>query len=108
MGKKKYMPVFKGIKNDQMREVKCTENTLEHTWETVPENPALGGCSHRGLHTTGDSDSSAKSCNPVAKCSCSELSYESRHFPYPVLCQRLSNNKAYKKGKLHKEMKGAD
>lgn len=83
-----------------MKELKYTENLLEHTWETETENPAQGICSHKGLHTTGDSDSSAKSCTPVAKCCCSELSYENRHFPYPVSCQSLSNNKAHKKGKV--------
>lgn len=82
-----------------MKELKYTENVLEHTWETVTENPARGVCSHNRPHPTGDSDSSAKSCNPVAKYCCSELPYESRHFPYPVSCQSLSNNKAYKKGK---------
>ena len=82
-----------------MKELKYTENMSERIWETVTENPARGVCSHEGLHTTGDSDSSAKSCSPVPKCCRSELSHESRHFPYPVSCQSLSNNKAYKKGK---------
>jgi len=82
-----------------MKALKYIENVLEHTWGTVTENPAVGACSHEGLRTTGDAGSSAESCSPVAKCCCSELSCESRHFPYPVSCQSLSSNEAGNKGK---------
>lgn len=89
-----------------MKELKYTENTLEHTWETVTENPVQEVCNPKGLRTTGDSDSSGKGRDPVAKGGCSELSHESRQFPYSVSCQSLSNNKAHKKGQSHRERKG--
>lgn len=89
-----------------MKELKYTENTLEHTWETVAENPVREVCNPKGVRTTGASDSSAKGCDPVAKRGCSELPHESRQFPEPVSCQSLSNNKAHKKGQSHKEGKG--
>lgn len=43
-----------------MKELKYTENMLEHTWDTATENPARGVCNHRGLHTTGDSTAQRK------------------------------------------------